>query len=465
MNRTSSFLLAAAVLALLALVWQQPRSGSASSISAPVQPSAPRVTPTSTAAQPSVANSGTLSFSAASTHRLLSSSGGDGWAVIDVTAAMREVPTQPVSLAMVIDVSGSMAGDKMVHAKAAAQGLVDQLGPGDQLALVAFSDAARVLPLASMDDRGKENARNWIAALGPLGATNVEAGLHEGERALLSASGVKRLVLVSDGQPTAGVTDRSALERLAAATHERGVTVTGIGVGTDFDAVLMRGLAQWGGGIYGDLRRAEALEIVLSDELRQARKPLARNVTLAFRAGPKARVVSAAGRALQQGLDGTEVRLPDFGSGATARVLVKLAHVGGGSELELLRPKLTWTNVEGVTEAVEARVVVGLTSDLSEVNSSRDETLHADVARAFGNEQLQAAAEAMERGDRGGALSLLDNARALFGMSADALAGEESTLTQTKSAWSRHGYDASLESKNMMKKTLKSFGETNNAFY
>jgi Ca-activated chloride channel family protein len=423
------------------------------------------VPPAAASAQPSVASSGTLSFTAASTHRLLSSSGGDGWAVIDVAAAVREVATQPVSLAVVIDVSGSMVGPKMVNAKAAAQSLVDQLGPGDQLALVAFSDSARVLPLASMDEPGKEAARRWIAELGPLGATNIEAGLSEGERALTGAAGVRRLVLVSDGQPTAGTTDRSALERLAAATHERGVTVTGIGVGTDFDAALMRGLAQWGGGIYGDLRRAEALEIVLSDELRQARKPLARNVTLAFRAGPHARVVAAAGRSLQHGLDGTEVRLPDFGSGSTARVLVKLAHTGGGSELELLRPKLTWTNVDGVTEAVEARVVVGLTSELSEVNASRDEVLHADVARAFGNEKLQAAAEAMERGDQVRALSLLESAFALFGTSADALAGEEATLADTKSAWSRDDYDASLESKNMMKKTLSSFGEKNNAFY
>lgn len=460
MNRTTLLLSAAAVLALVALLTQSNRSlpSPGAVASSPARP-APSLAPTVAQA------SGTLSFTAASPHRVLASQGGDAWAVVDVTAAVREVPHQQVNLAVVIDVSGSMAGAKMEQARRAAKSLVQQLGDDDALALVAFSDHARQLSLRQMSAFGRREALAWIDQLGPEGATNISAGLTLGEAELASVSGIRRLVLVSDGQPTTGITDRGTLIARAAEAHERGVTVTAIGVGEDFEAVLMRGMAQSGGGVYGDLRRPEALEVVLADELRQARQPLARNVTVSFRPGASVMVLSAAGRAVQPGFDGPEVKLPDFSSGATARVLVRLRQGGGLGAVDLIAPKLSWTNADGSRESVEARLSVPLTSDVSQVESTRDEVLYADVARGFGNEQLMMAAEAMERGDRTNAFALLDKARSLFGSSADALAGEESTLELTRKTWNSAGYDARNESKNMMRKTLKTFGENNNSFY
>jgi Ca-activated chloride channel family protein len=460
MNRTSLLLTAAAVLAAVALISQGGRSPSPAPGPVASAPSKP-----SPAAVPVPSASGTLSFTAASPYRTLSSSGGDAWAVIDVAAAVRSVERQRVSLAVVIDVSGSMAGRKMEQAKRAARSLVQQLSDDDELALVAFSSSARRLELERMTPYGRRQADAFIERLGPEGSTNISEGLAQGEEALRYAGGVRRLVLVSDGQPTTGITDRGQLTQLTAAAHERGITVTAIGVGDDFDASLMRGMAQVGGGVYGDLRSPEALEVVLADELRQARAPLARNVVLSFRPGAGVQVVAAAGRVVQHGFDGPQVRLPDFGSGSTARVLLKLHQGGGLGAVDLLSPRLEWTNADGTSEAVEARLSVPLTGDLAQVDASRDEVLFADVARAFGNEQLMLAAEAMERGDRTNAFALLDKARALFGTSADALAGEESVLRTKSLEWKSSNYDARNESKNMMRKTLKTFGENNNSFY
>ena len=455
MNRTTTLLAAAAVLSLVALLTQGPRATSSTSASAPVAPartiSAPVASPT-----------GTLSFTAASTHQLLSTNGGDAWAVIDVTAANRALAPQRVSLAVVIDVSGSMAGAKMLQAKHAASSLVNRLGDDDELALVAFSDTARAWALTRMTSWGRAQAIAWIDQLGPEGSTNISAGIGAGEQALVAATGSKRLVLVSDGKATAGEVDRPSLERRAMAAHERGTTLTAIGVGDDFDPGLMRGMAQSGGGFYGDLRQAEALEVVLAQELELARKPLARNVMLELGPGGDTVVVSAAGRTL---LPGSMVTLPDFASGASARVLVKLRHTPGLGTVTLLHPKLSWTNTDGVREAAEASVVVARSEDAVAVASSRDEALYADVARAFGNEQLVLASEALERGDRSSALGLLDHARAMFGTSADALAGEEAVITATKSRWESGSYDAKKESKDTMKKSLSTFGETNNYAY
>lgn len=456
MNRTTAILAAAAALTLVALLTQGPRS-SASTTSTPARPSAP----STVVATPVAATGGTLSFTAASTHQLLSTNGGDAWAVIDVAAGKDDVAPQRVSLAVVIDVSGSMAGLKMTQAKNAASSLVNRLGENDHLALVAFSNDARIWPLTRMDSEGRANALAWINRLGPDGATNISAGLTAGEHVLSGAPGSRRLVLVSDGKATVGEVDRASLERHAMLTHERSMTLTAIGVGDDFDPGLMRGMAQSGGGFYGDLRQPEALEVVLAQELELARKPLALNVTLELSPGDGVTVVSAAGRTLR----GSVVSLPDFTSGATARVLVKLRHDSGLGSMTLLRPRLSWTNAAGVREAAEAGVVVGRSEDAVAVAMSRDEVLYADVARAFGNEQLVLASEALERGDRSTALGLLDHARAMFGTSADALAGEVAVIGDTKQRWQAGSYDAKTEAKDNMKKSLSSFGEKNNYAY
>lgn len=455
MNRTTLLLAAAAVLTLVALVTHSP--------GAPPVPS-PAPARVSVAAPPLATSpsSGALSFTAASTHALLSSTGGDAWAVIDVTARQTTVEAQRVSLAVVVDCSGSMAGAKMEQARRAARALVQRLGPDDELSLVAFSEAARAGPLTRMTPSGRTQALEWIDALAPDGSTNISAGLEAGEAALREASGARRLVLVSDGKATAGDVNRASLERRALLTHGRGATLTAIGVGDDFDPGLMRGLAQAGGGFYGDLRQAEALEVVLAQELELARRPLARHVRLELRPGAEATVVAVAGRTL---LEDATVSLPDFGPGATARVLVKLRHFGGSGAATLLQPRLSWTTPAGAREAAEAVVQVSRSDDPVAVAGSRDEGRYADVARAFGNEQLVLASEALERGDRSNALDLLDRARSLFGTSADALAGEAPVIAATRARWESGRYDAKLETKNATRKSLKSFGELNNYEY
>lgn len=455
MNRTTLLLAAAAVLTLAALV-SGPRTPGHGGHGTPVPSSVPRAN--------AVASSSTLSFTAAATDGLVPVEGGEAWAVIDVQAAQREVAERRVSLAIALDISGSMSGGKLEQAKLAARRLVERLGDDDELALVAFSDEARTLPLSRMDEAGRAAALLWIDRLSTEGSTNIGAGLAAAEAALLGGTGVGRIVLVSDGKPTTGLVKRSALETRALEAHARGLTLTAIGVGTDFDPTLMRGMAQWGGGFYGDLRQPEALDVVLAQELSQARAPLARNVTLTFRPGG-ATVVAAAGRTLRQGVEGATVWLPDFGSGAAARVLVKLQVPAGPSAIALLCPKLEWTNADGTREATVATVTATRSWDEAALRASRDEALYADVARAFGNEQLVLASEALERGDRAEAFGLLDRARAMFGTSADALAGEGQVLAETKQRWESGNYDAKRESKDMMKKTLSTFGEKNNYAY
>lgn len=102
----------------------------------------------------------------------------------------------PLSLALVIDCSGSMdAQDKIGKVKQALARFVDQLRPHDRVAIVAFADEAQVVRDCEEVGDGA-TLRTAVEALKPDGSTNLNAGLLAGYE-LLKKSGARATVIVS----------------------------------------------------------------------------------------------------------------------------------------------------------------------------------------------------------------------------------------------------------------------------
>lgn len=147
----------------------------------------------------------------------------------------------PADVMLVIDRSGSMDGQKITDARAAAKGFVDRMDLStSQVGLVSFSDAA------SLDQVLTQNAGPVRAAIDALvadGATNIADAitLAQGELAgpRHRPANQRALILMSDGQPTAGGDPRAA----AAAAKAAGTRIFTIGLGSDVDPNLMRDLA------------------------------------------------------------------------------------------------------------------------------------------------------------------------------------------------------------------------------
>jgi Ca-activated chloride channel family protein len=135
----------------------------------------------------------------------------------------------------VIDLSGSMQGDKLIYAKRSAQTLIEHLQPGDVAGLAMFHDFAKVVVApAEVTAEHKERLKRAIEGLSIGGGTNFADGLIQAVEVIqkldLAPSYLHRVIMFTDGQPTVGVTDNRAILKMLKGKRGR-ATISAFGYG------------------------------------------------------------------------------------------------------------------------------------------------------------------------------------------------------------------------------------------
>ncbi|MGA5338245.1 YfbK domain-containing protein [Streptomyces griseoincarnatus] len=181
----------------------------------------------------------------------------EDWSLVRVGLATRTAEGDderpPAALTFVIDISGSMGEpDRLDLAQEALGTMTDRLRDDDSVALVTFSGGAEtVLPMTRLDGNRGE-IHDAIDGLEPTDSTNLGAGVETGyETAVegLRESATNRVVLVSDALANTGETGADAvLERIAESRREHGITLFGVGVGSDYGDAFRERLADRGDG-------------------------------------------------------------------------------------------------------------------------------------------------------------------------------------------------------------------------
>lgn len=205
----------------------------------------------------------------------------------------------PLTLAVSIDVSGSMlADDKIGFVRRGLERLVAELHDEDRLALVTYSSTAQVVwPMREVRGQRNELLR-IVRALEATGATDFHGGLalaYDEVARHYDSGRQNRVIMLSDGQPTAGTTSLEAIIAMSAARNSDGIGLTTVGLGRDFNIALMRGLAEQADGNFYFLENATAVDEVFTEELTYFTLPVGFDVTLDVRSGSFYRVVRANG--------------------------------------------------------------------------------------------------------------------------------------------------------------------------
>jgi len=188
----------------------------------------------------------------------------------------------PLNVALVIDRSGSMEGEPLDYVKRACGYVVDLLEPDDILSVVTFEEQVDVL-VPARRVVNKTLLKEHINRIEVGNTTNLYDGIVVGCQqvaSVMSEGHVNRVLLLTDGEPTAGIKDFGSIVGQVAEQKSRGITVTALGFGPEYNEELMAGIARRSGGNYYYISRPDLIPEVFRRELESLMTLVARNMRL-----------------------------------------------------------------------------------------------------------------------------------------------------------------------------------------
>jgi len=206
---------------------------------------------------------------------------GDGYFMLTLSPEQVAASSVPRDLTAVVDVSGSMAGEKMEQTRRALLQLLGSLGPEDRFRLIRFSSGVEVHRPGWTRARPAEleEARRWVRGLTAQGGTNISGALEEAFEAATPEGRLPVVVFLTDGLPTVGEREAEAIAAMADRLRDR-ARVFAFGVGYDVDTYLLDRVASAGGGSVQYVGPGEDVEDALGALAMKIRHPVLTDLIL-----------------------------------------------------------------------------------------------------------------------------------------------------------------------------------------
>jgi Ca-activated chloride channel family protein len=292
----------------------------------------------------------------------------------------------PVNVALVIDRSGSMSGDKIAHAREAALEAVAYFAPDDIVALVVYDNRIDTLVPAQRVGDGRR-LRDAIRGIAARGGTALHGGVTRGaaevRKNLEDRRFVNRVILLSDGLANVGPSSPEELGRLGTALMKEGIAVTTIGLGLGYNEDLMTRLAQRSDGNTYFVEHSGELSRIFAAELGDVLNVVARRVVVEIDFPAGVRPLAFVGR------DGTirgqraELSLNQLYGGQEkfALIEVEVAPCAAGTEREIARARVSYEDpVRQSAVTIGAARAVQFSASRRAVVKSADHKVQADYA-------------------------------------------------------------------------------------
>ncbi|MBE2199450.1 MAG: VWA domain-containing protein [Anaerolinea sp.] len=188
----------------------------------------------------------------------------------------------PLNLALVLDRSGSMAGQKITDLKEAAKWAVEQLDDRDQVSIVVFDDRAEVI-VPSQPAVNKTAVLAQIERIDERGGTSMSLGIQQGLDQLQAGAGpgrVSRMLLLTDGETWE---DEGQCRQLAQQAAQMGIPLTALGLGEEWNQNLLTDLASLSGGTWEYIDTPDKMAPAFSQVVQAMQGVVATNASLTLR--------------------------------------------------------------------------------------------------------------------------------------------------------------------------------------
>lgn len=217
------------------------------------------------------------------------------------------------NLSLVVDCSSSMRGEKLKQAKKSALELFGLLGENDYLSVITFHKSAKVT-LPSSKKSESESAEKIIRNLEVGVGTNIYEGLALAYEEISKQSInpdedkydeyndnednsnkrnniVRRIILLTDGEASAGKTKEKDFIKLSRKIREDGpITISTIGIGDKYDQKLLHTISENGGGVPYHVKEAIGLHSIFNEQANELSMTIAISPKFAVTIMPGARI-------------------------------------------------------------------------------------------------------------------------------------------------------------------------------
>jgi len=308
----------------------------------------------------------------------------------DKDAADTEKPK--MNIAIVIDRSGSMQGDKIENAKQAAVIAINQLTKDDIISVIAYgSDVEVIVPATKATDRAQIIEK--VMQITADGQTALYAGVAKGAaevRKFLDKKNISRVVLLSDGQANVGPSSPAELGDFGASLAKEGMAVSTIGLGYGYNEDLMAELAKRSEGNFIFAETPQQLADIFDKGLGGARRVKCREARINITFPEYVSAVRTLGREANITPNAVSGVIREIYEGNEKFLLLELAINADkiNDEAPVAKVKISYDSMKsGDTITFDKSVMIKISEDKSLVDKNLNVDVQESVATMIANER------------------------------------------------------------------------------
>jgi len=325
-----------------------------------------------------------------------------------------ERPHVPLNLALVLDRSGSMHGEKLRYVKQAALQVVDLMTELDRAAVVIYDDKVQTLMASQfMTGAVKNELRGRIQAVQTGGSTNLEGGWLSGCRQVaevLNDQTINRTLLLTDGLANVGERDPRRLSMHAKELYQRKISTSCFGAGADYDEFLLEAMANQGGGNFHFLETVQAIPLVFEREFDELVNILVRDLRVELHVAESIQVTVPAGWQTERAGNQVTILLGSLPAEGEKKLYVRLANLAiPGGEQFTIPIRVSGVDADGVEHTLERQAVFKLVPAAEEAAQPQDADLMARFAEVDLADKAKQALQRERAGDRLGASAIMND--------------------------------------------------------
>jgi len=322
------------------------------------------------------------------------------YVMVELTAGEATGAEVDTSTALVLDVSGSMSGERIHHAALAARGWIERAHDGEVLALYTFNQDVRELlapTVLSADTRSM--MLSAVDQIDAAGGTCLSCGVVSGLTGIAHTGDdrVPRIVVLSDGRANVGETTVAGFSQIAASCREQGVSVTTVGLGLGYNEKVLVELASKSNGLHHFVYRSEHLAGVFDKEADSLRATVAAGVEVDIELASDVELVRVVGRAFHRNGDALVVPIGAISAGASRTVLLEVTAPDERGTQPLADVRVRFRDPSRSDKQVVAR---GMTVYVGDRRSELDALVAMRLQRSETAEAMKHASLLLEQGKK-----------------------------------------------------------------